>query len=71
MGIFLIKEIKSKTGDLHFRRWRIIETPWFSIYVHGIYKADEEAHLHDHPGTIPLSCLAACSRNAGSRGLRR
>ncbi len=47
--LFLIKEIKSKTGELHFRRWRIISTPWFSIFVHNIYKADEDKHLHDHP----------------------
>lgn len=49
MKLFLIKEIKSKDGVLHFRRWRIISTPWFSIYIHGIYKADEDEHLHDHP----------------------
>lgn len=46
---FLIKEIKSKEGEVHFRRWRILSTPWFSIYIHGIYKADEDLHLHDHP----------------------
>jgi hypothetical protein len=45
----LIKEIKSRDGELHFKRWRIIETPWFSIYIHGIYKADEDKHMHDHP----------------------
>jgi CRP-like cAMP-binding protein len=44
-----ILEIKSKTGVLHFRRWRILSTPWFSIYLHGIYKADSDIHLHDHP----------------------
>ena len=47
--IFLIKEIKSKEGVLHFRRWRLLTTPWFSIYIHEIRKADEESHLHDHP----------------------
>lgn len=46
---FLIKEIRSKDGVLHFKRWRILETPWLNIYVHGIYKEDEEAHMHDHP----------------------
>ncbi len=45
----LIKEIKSKEGELHFKRWQILSTPWFSIYIHGIYKADEDEHLHDHP----------------------
>lgn len=49
MGFFLVKEIRSKTGELHFRRWRIIETSRFSVYIHGIYKADEDKHMHDHP----------------------
>lgn len=45
----LIKEIKSKTGILHFRRWQILWTPWFSIWIHGIYSADKDEHLHNHP----------------------
>lgn len=45
----LVKEIKSKSGVLHFRRWRIIETKWFSIYIHGIYKVDKDLHCHSHP----------------------
>jgi len=48
----LIKEIKSKSDELHFRRWRVISLPWFSIYIHGIYKADEDEYLHNHPWNI-------------------
>lgn len=44
-----VKEIKSKTGELHFRRWKILYTPWFKINLHGIYKEDEDKHLHNHP----------------------
>ena len=47
--LFLKKEIKSKEGILHFKRWQLLKTPWFSIYIHGIYKSDEDKHLHDHP----------------------
>lgn len=47
--LFLIKEIKSRSGIIHFRRWRLLSTPWFAIYIHGIYKADEDEHYHDHP----------------------
>lgn len=46
---FLVKEIVSKEGKVHFRRWRILATPWFNIYVHNIMRSDEEAHPHDHP----------------------
>lgn len=45
----LIKEIKSKAGELHFRRWRLLELPFFAIYIHGIYKSDEDLHPHSHP----------------------
>jgi len=48
----LIKEIKSKEGVLHFKRWQILKTPWFSIYIHGIYMHDLDAHLHNHPWKI-------------------
>jgi hypothetical protein len=44
-----VKEIKSKEGVIHFRRWAIIQTERFSIYLHGIYKEDQDQHLHDHP----------------------
>ena len=54
---FLVKEIKSKTGVLHFRRWSLLSTPWFHLYIHGIYKSDEEAHLHDHPWDYWSICL--------------
>lgn len=45
----LIKEIISKTGEVHFRRWELLKTPWGSIWLHGIYKADQDKHLHNHP----------------------
>jgi hypothetical protein len=47
--LFLVKEIVSKEGKIHFRRWRILATPWFNIYIHNILRSDEEAHPHDHP----------------------
>lgn len=47
--LFLIKEIISKEGELHFQRWRIFSSPLFNIYVHKILKADEDAHDHTHP----------------------
>jgi len=46
---FLVKEISSKDGELHFRRYRLIECSFFAIYFHVIYKHDEDNHLHSHP----------------------
>src|SRR5688572_9771849 len=45
----LIKDIKSKAGIQHFKRWNILSTPWFRIYLHEISRADEDFHLHSHP----------------------
>jgi hypothetical protein len=47
--LFLVKVITSKEGKVHFRRYRLLATPWFNIYIHQILKSDEEAHFHDHP----------------------
>ena len=48
----LIKEIKSKEGIIHFKRWRVLSTKWFSIYIHGIYKGDGDEYLHNRPWKI-------------------
>lgn len=48
----LIKEIKSKQNILHFRRWRIFCSKYFNIFIHGIYKEDNDTHLHNHPWNL-------------------
>ena len=53
----LVKEIRSKTGELHFKRWQIIKTPWFSLYLHNILKEDQDRHQHDHPWNISVLIL--------------
>ncbi len=48
--LFLVKEIKSKTGTLHFQRFRLLDIEdSLRIYVHRISASDEDAHMHDHP----------------------
>ncbi len=44
-------EIRSKTGQVHFTRWRIFGIKKWNInlYLHKIERADEEKHPHDHP----------------------
>lgn len=46
---FLVKEIVSKFGQVHFRRFRLLQTPWFAIYIHQILRSDEDLDPHDHP----------------------
>lgn len=53
----LIKEIVSQAGVLHFQRFAIFQSKYFSIYLHKIYKADEDEHCHNHPWKISTFIL--------------
>lgn len=46
---FLVKEIISQEGNLHFQRFRLLQLPTFAIYIHHILRSDEDRHPHDHP----------------------
>jgi hypothetical protein len=54
--LLLVKEIVSKEGVLHFRRYRLLQTPWLAIYVHQICKSDDDLFPHDHPWSF-ASCI--------------
>jgi hypothetical protein len=41
--------LDEKTGALYLRRWRLVQTPWFGIYLHKIAMPDKDRDLHDHP----------------------
>lgn len=45
----IVKEIYSKDGVLHFRRWLLFYLPYFRIYFHHILESDKDKHMHDHP----------------------
>lgn len=47
--LILVKKIVSKAGVVHFRRWRLFWTPWFSLYLHNITHSDEDIDQHEHP----------------------
>lgn len=36
-------------GAIYLRRLRVIETPWFGVYVHWIHRPDSDRWMHDHP----------------------
>lgn len=69
----LVKQIKSRSGELHFLRYRIFSTPWFGLYIHKIYKPDED-DLHCHPWNSKSVILSgeylAASRLTPGNGLR-
>jgi len=55
---FLVKEIRSKDGELHFRRWALFDNAWFGVYLHHILKADEDKHPHNHPWSFIAIIIA-------------
>lgn len=36
-------------SKVQMRRFRIIDTPWFGIYIHTILRPDSAYGFHDHP----------------------
>jgi len=47
--LLLVKEIVSKEGRVHFRRYRLFACPWLRVYLHHILMSDMDKHKHDHP----------------------
>lgn len=43
---------KTRPGMVYLRRLRMIQTPWFGLYLHFIYEPDTDQHPHDHPWTF-------------------
>lgn len=42
-------EIPCKDGLLYLARLRIIQTPWFGVYLHDIHEPDGDRDPHNHP----------------------
>jgi hypothetical protein len=51
-SIFDITRIPTPNGErTYLKRLRIIQTPWFGVYLHWINEPDADRDLHDHPWT--------------------
>lgn len=61
-SLLLVKEIKSKQGEVHFRRYRLLQTPWFAIYIHHILISDQDKDMHDHPWNFTSVILEGAYR---------
>lgn len=49
-GIMLKEIIPSfDDGGIYLTRWKIIETPFFGVYLHRFNSPDSRPTLHDHP----------------------
>jgi hypothetical protein len=41
--------IPCENGLVYLARLRVLQTPWFGVYVHDIYEPDGDRHPHNHP----------------------
>lgn len=41
--------IPCPSGEMYLFRLRIVQTPWFSVYLHDVFEADGDRDPHDHP----------------------
>lgn len=48
MSKFVIPNLDNPT-ETYLTRWRIIQTPWFALYLHRMGGPDSRDTLHDHP----------------------
>lgn len=46
-------------GKLYLRRWRILSTKWFGIYLHCFHAPDDDRDLHNHPWSWAASLILA------------
>lgn len=61
---FLDKEIVSRAGVLHFRRYRLFRTPWCALYLHKICQSDNDLDMHDHPWNFQSLIVKGAYREA-------
>ncbi len=71
----------SDPSRTYLTRWRILQTPWFGVFLHAIRLPDQDRHLHDHPWSFVSLVLrgtyveqrpgSITARRAGSVAFRR
>ena len=49
-------------GDPYLDRLRIIQTPWFGVYLHHIHRPDSDPDPHDHPWAFASLVLTGSYR---------
>lgn len=42
-------DIGDGNGSVFFRRYDVLKTRWFAVYLHQFFRSDHDRCLHDHP----------------------
>lgn len=48
-GLLRVEKICNAEGKVYLKRYRLVDTPWFHIFLHRIYLSDSDRDYHDHP----------------------
>lgn len=51
-------EIGRDSTDVYMVRYRLVKSPWFSLYLHEFIRGDVDPCLHDHPWRFVTLILA-------------
>lgn len=46
---FDVLNIGRDSADVYMRRYKLVRTPWFNLYLHEFIRGDVDDCLHDHP----------------------
>lgn len=46
---FPVLVIGRDSTDVYMRRYKLLRTPWFNLYLHEFIRGDVDDCLHDHP----------------------
>lgn len=47
--LFKPMTVLTPEGDPYLKRYFLVRSRWFQIYVHHIFRSDPDADMHDHP----------------------
>lgn len=55
---FEVLNIGRDSTDVYMRRWKLLRTRWFNVYLHEFIRGDVDPCLHDHPWRFVTLILA-------------
>jgi hypothetical protein len=57
-AFFRRETIRNLAGQPYLIRRRLLQTPWFGVYLHHVLLSDDDRVLHDHPWPFVSFILA-------------
>ena len=48
-GLLNVEKICNVEGKIYLKRYRLIDTPYFHVFLHRIFLSDSDRDMHSHP----------------------